>query len=509
MNNKFIKLILGGLVMALLITGCGSDEDTDREEKKSKKKDKSKTEQSAEDDEAGESDEFYFIIEAKDGAHPTQFYHTFYDMEGNVMSESNAYSAEYDDEGNLRSLADTMWKYEFDEDGNRVRVLQMSIYDKPNEVSEYDKNGNRTKYLYEYKPEWDNYADVEICSYDGDLEVLRYKRELYGSDFKNRGEFDRHEYNADGTVSVWIHGVAYDDEDYNVIDEEVISYTVYEYDDHGNVLRTIRYDPDEYESLQGGTITDYSREYEYDERGNLIRMSSEKYSPSHEYEYDSKDRLIRSIDYATSSGEPVVTERLYIDDTHYLWRQPHDGDMEIKGILKDDDGLVDISGIKLFDLNESGEKIKEYTPEFNGSVLVKRTCKNLVDDYVEAEFYYPDRQIEPHFTCSYKDDPYRTYYYDESGKVTSSEETYIINICGIVEYEMGTANHNNEYHEDNELIVKTNKDGTPKEIQYKSDSEKYKYMDFSYDKDGNLVEIINYNSDGAKYSSIRVEYEND
>ena len=118
MNNKFIKLILGGLIMALLITGCGSDEDTDREEKKSKKKDKSKTEQSKEDDEAGESDEFYFIIEAKDGAHPTQIYNPYYDMEGNVMSENNAYSAEYDDEGNLRSVANTLWKYEFDEDGN-------------------------------------------------------------------------------------------------------------------------------------------------------------------------------------------------------------------------------------------------------------------------------------------------------------------------------------------------------------------------------------------------------
>ena len=170
----------------------------------------------------------------------------------------------------------TVYRYEYDEEGNRIRCTE---YNEDGNVTqwyayEYDEKGNMTAetFTVEYMDMWETHVYKE----DGELLVL-----LQGSE-------DRPGNGADAWTYKW----------------------EYEYNEHDNVVSKL------YETPEGEReLTTY--EYEYDAAGNVVKETSYLADPDDEedkeltewteYGYDKDNRVTENITY-NSKGEVQHSE---------------------------------------------------------------------------------------------------------------------------------------------------------------------------------------------------------
>ena len=186
----------------------------------------------------------------------------------------------------------TVYRYEYDEEGNRIRCTE---YNEDGNVTqwyayEYDEKGNMTAetFTVEYMDMWETHVYKE----DGELLVL-----LQGSE-------DRPGNGADAWTYKWEY--EYNEHD-NVVsklyetpegERELTTYE-YEYDVAGNVIKETRYlaDPDDEEDKE---LTEWT-EYDYDKDNmvtEIITYNSKgevQHSETVEYTYDAEGNMTMTI----------------------------------------------------------------------------------------------------------------------------------------------------------------------------------------------------------------------
>ena len=181
-------------------------------------------------------------------------------------------------------------KYEYDLEGNLIKMYSESDYDYDDEYDSWYK-------AYEYDSK-NNITEIKIC--DANEELIEYTTCKYEYDLE--GNVIKESIYPNGEFG-WYHIYEYDLEG-NVIKEssygtdgELGNYQTYEYDTKGNLIRESSYDSDD----KG--FYDWYKTYEYDTKGNLIKKSS--YDTDGElgdyqtYEYDTKGNLIKKSNYDT------------------------------------------------------------------------------------------------------------------------------------------------------------------------------------------------------------------
>ncbi|MCD7818784.1 MAG: hypothetical protein LUH07_07005 [Lachnospiraceae bacterium] len=235
------------------------------------------------------------------------FQHLF-DENGNEVLCILSYGSGYSYDGGIRALEE----YSYDESGNRISTKGGSFSKGPNGESfwysrEYDDNENLTgmEYGYCYTDETELYEAV--YEYDDNKNLLNIYSCASSGEVASYTEF---EYDEEGTLikETWYDSNA---------DESAEYIIEYEYDENGNCIQRLFYEsgyevPYEYyyeydedghliRSSKNGGSADYT--YTYDENGNLVSITGSSSADNTVYEYDSAGNLIRSISYI--SGEEV------------------------------------------------------------------------------------------------------------------------------------------------------------------------------------------------------------
>lgn len=239
-----------------------------------------------------------------------------YDADGNII-ESTEYAENgfgwttYDADGN--EISSYLSEDEFDDNGNQIKSTyhQSDLYDGSLETFDWV-----TEYEYD-----DNNRQTKMISYEEDGSTIQY---IYEYAYDSAGNcITETKYDADGTVSS-TKDKEYDS-DNNIIKETETNadgtgymLTEYEYDSRGNQIKvSTSYNYDYYNSSSVS-------EYEYDINDRQVRQtyySDGALQSINCMEYDDYGNIIRTIIYYTEESEYQtngITEYKYMKLQDYL-----------------------------------------------------------------------------------------------------------------------------------------------------------------------------------------------
>lgn len=205
--------------------------------------------------------------------------------------------------------------------------------------------------------------------------------------------------------------VAYLDQDLNVT-----SFTEYQYDETGNMIRQIGYDGDgnvettriisyddgswirQKEYDEDGELS-FTAKAEYDENGNLVKVTifedDKKYWFT--YQYDEQNRMIGSKDYDDEGNLSGRYQMRYDDDDHMTEQTYYDKDGTVSSVNK-------------YEYDDDGNRVLMSYYDGDGNLTV------------EYRYYYDEdgNLTENNYFSSYGDYSFRTkykYQFDEAGNI--------------------------------------------------------------------------------------------
>ncbi|MFR1518985.1 MAG: hypothetical protein ACLSVG_09500 [Clostridia bacterium] len=423
------------------------------------------------------------------------------DEAGNIIL-----TLEFDSEGNLlrRTEHNTVFGknqdrirvWDFDKNGNIIRICNYGIGPMTEETYRYDSAGKQIAAA-------SNYGSVAISTFKYDDNGKPIRQTATHPD----GSISEYTYDQDGKIT--------EEKFYNAI-AGTLSYEIaYEYGEKGKIRKaTQRY----YDA--SGKTPESIRTEEYDGNGNTLnsRFQYEAGKPVHtDYEYDETGKWIRQErvietdhykQYQIQLGDAEHEYTFFFDrDAQIFPKFVYEKNKEGYYIIKDDSYDWEL-GIR-------------YTDEYNSAGnLIKRTYYDeydQTDNYYSCDYDAQNRKIEEfHYEseCCGDEFYYFHYYYEYDAAGTIS---HIIDEARGDEYWFDTAGHltqytsrsteNNSikikysYHENGKISEKvlefTEKDA-PLSVQYK------------YDEAGNSLgntyrignTISNFNAQGQKIKEI-------
>lgn len=241
---------------------------------------------------------------------------TYYDGEGEVISQSQI-TYEYDSDGNqirvLLDHEDRFWTYEYDDSGNLIEEV---CYENGVIISyvkyEYDEDGLKIKSLVYFGDERAKMASVYQYNYYGNLTMettYSYYREVVNKtsclyEYDRGGNLIRRTFSKEdifhGTEEYMYDAVGnlFKEVSY---DSEGNVFWLCVYDDSGNLIKEESYD------AEGNAFWFYG--YDYDKNGNMIEETTLSYIKK--YEYDEQNNKTKEIYYPTDGDIANYVEWTY------------------------------------------------------------------------------------------------------------------------------------------------------------------------------------------------------
>ncbi|MBQ8742865.1 MAG: hypothetical protein IJZ03_05810 [Clostridia bacterium] len=318
---------------------------------------------------------------------------TYYDAGGNV-SESSDYEYTYDKDGNVVFSKEYV-------DGKLYREKQYSYttYDyayTPTYISKDTAYYQDEKYIYEYN---ENNDCVRILRYDSDGELT--SESTFKTTYDKYGNYIKLQEFINGELT-YEHEYSYYTDDKKSTHESKRTFyddgykDVVWYDEDGNTLKEIRYDPD------GNVEYEHNYEYTRDENGN----------PLYEKQYENGE-LIYEKEYSYFPDDPDSTyvskeTEYYPDGGKYV--TIYDNHENIKSETEyDSDGQIVYSEEHENIYNSNGDLVK--INEYENGVLVET-----------YEYSYRKNSKETYqskSTIYYEDSEKLETFYGENGSITS------------------------------------------------------------------------------------------
>ena len=216
---------------------------------------------------------------------------TYYDGEGAATSQSQI-KYEYDSDGNqirvLLGYGDRFWTYKYDDSGN---LIEQVSYENgviiSHEKYEYDEDGRRIKSLACFG-ESSKMVSIYQYNYYGNM-TMETTYSYYGEMVNKTGSL--YEYDRDGDL---IRRTFTNEDIFNGAEE-------YMYDASGNLINEILYDE------EGNAL--WFNGYDYDENGNMIEETTLSYIKN--YEYDEQNNKTKEIYYLIDGSIAHYVEWTY------------------------------------------------------------------------------------------------------------------------------------------------------------------------------------------------------
>lgn len=314
-------------------------------------------------------------------------YEYFYDDLGRL---TYATTHQYDNEYNY----ETETKYEYDENGNKISVVESNLNGSVIRRSNYEylENGEQRKYIvYDGDGniiEWDE----DIYDNDGKLiESIYYERLMANLDYKTEYTYDSNGYlikemetsrNLDGTLD-YINNIEYTNDSSGNVMKKTIQHKSYhysedgdsvyqsldvkEYNEEGVLIKWVTYDEE-------GRIENL---YEYDNYGNLIKESHPNMgygsylTCEYKYEYDEYGNVLKVTNY-TDGETDGYTEYGYENIEEYTKKREMYKAI-LDNALTEQENTGDLSILKyqylFYDFNQDG----------SDEILLRKTEYHSVD----------------------------------------------------------------------------------------------------------------------------------
>lgn len=212
--------------------------------------------------------------------------------------------------------------------------------------------------------------------------------------------------------------IGYDENDIQPVEYLEVSA---QYNDHGQILREERFDPDG--NLNTLTVNSYNdnnllwKTEQYDMDNILLQKTVN--------EYDDRQQLVQENNFFGDSDQVYVTKLIYDEDGNLLRREMYfEGKLDyVENIYEYKDGLL----VKEVENDEYGKELNVHTYTYNDKGLLARHVRDEVQnkDRRSYEYTYDDndnciKELVYDYDNALIAKVYRKY--NENGKIVETEE---------------------------------------------------------------------------------------